>query len=81
MTGYAPILGCDQLDLSITCLATILLPVKAREQFLQHFKSALRFSSLEQTDVSEKDVAWTVVDSDGEEVSSDIIIPFTSNSH
>ncbi|KAG1714715.1 Ectopic P granules protein 5 [Nymphon striatum] len=67
MTGYAPILGCEQLDLNITCLATILLPVKAREQFLSQLRSSLQFSSLEKTNVSKKDASWTVVDSDGEE--------------
>ncbi|XP_014790390.1 ectopic P granules protein 5 homolog [Octopus bimaculoides] len=49
------------LDHMVTVLATILQPIKGREQFLQHLNTNLK----ERTESN--DGAWIMVDSDGEE--------------
>ncbi|XP_076447261.1 ectopic P granules protein 5 homolog [Babylonia areolata] len=54
-------LGSPVLDHAVTCLATILLPVKAREEFMCQMKLNVTEQSLQM------EQAWTLVDSDGEE--------------
>ncbi|GAB1606783.1 ectopic P granules protein 5 homolog, partial [Argonauta hians] len=51
----------DSLDHMVTVLATILQPIKGREQFLQHLNISLKDRT------ENNDGAWIMVDSDGEE--------------
>ncbi|XP_077501047.1 ectopic P granules protein 5 homolog [Amblyomma americanum] len=51
--------GCQQLDYALAALATILLPVESRAEYLQPLQSALEAASCHEP--------WVVLDSDGEE--------------
>ncbi|CAL1544233.1 unnamed protein product, partial [Lymnaea stagnalis] len=59
---YQSNFGCPALEYIITAMATVLLPVKAREEFMCH----MRINLTEQS--TQEDRAWILVDSDGEEV-------------
>ncbi|XP_070191920.1 ectopic P granules protein 5 homolog [Littorina saxatilis] len=54
-------LGSPVLDHAVACLATVLLPIKAREKFMCHMRLNVSENSLQM------EQAWTLVDSDGEE--------------
>lgn len=54
-------LGSAVLDHAVTCLATVMLPVKAREEFMCQMRQNESEPSLQ------TDRAWILVDSDGEE--------------
>uniref|UniRef100_A0A2C9JD30 Ectopic P granules protein 5 homolog n=1 Tax=Biomphalaria glabrata TaxID=6526 RepID=A0A2C9JD30_BIOGL len=60
-TQYQSNFSCPMLNHTITAMATVLLPVKAREEFMHQMQMNLNEQS------GSDDRAWILVDSDGEE--------------
>ncbi|KAL8604118.1 hypothetical protein ACOMHN_047330 [Nucella lapillus] len=59
--GVQSTLGSPVLDHAVTCLATMLCPVRGREEFMCQMRINVTEHSLQM------EQAWTLVDSDGEE--------------
>lgn len=64
-------LGCQQLDYALAVLTTILSPVEAREEYLQHLQSVFEAASGQE--------AWVMLDSDGEEDDAPSVIHWREN--
>ncbi|KAL1427864.1 hypothetical protein MTO96_003196 [Rhipicephalus appendiculatus] len=64
-------LGCPQLDYALAALATILLPVEHREEYLQPLQSALEAAAGQDP--------WVVLDSDGEEDEPPSVVHWREN--
>lgn len=63
--------GCQQLDYALAALTTILSPVEAREEYLQHLQSVFEAASGQEP--------WVMLDSDGEEDDTPSVINWREN--
>lgn len=64
-------LGCPQLDYALAALATVLLPVEHREEYLQPLQSAMEAAAGQDP--------WVVLDSDGEEDEPPSVVHWREN--